>query len=398
MSSAQHLREFISQRLTAAAEEIFSEFEKTIGRYEEEIDRQRRLLDVTWKPGIKLHTADLPQQDDCNNEEVPTDQLGNQDGNSGLDQGEPKAPQFQEQQEEQCANQEEEQQLLKEEPNGIMVSPTCEETDHSETEPNRNRLCFQNYSVAEKQNQEGVEHQVLGLSRNANLKPKKRHHRKNVDDSSSSESQCEMNMSKESLKCDVCCKVFRYRYEFTRHYRIHTGEKPYSCKTCGKSFSQCSSLNVHMRTHTGESFHCNTCGKSFKVISQLKMHKKTHTGEKTYFCKICRKSFTRCDDFDEHVRTHTDERPHRCETCGKSFSYRNSFKDHMRTHTGERPYPCKICGKSFTQSSHLIVHIRIHTGEKPYPCKICGKSFRCKSHLTSHMRTHRVCSTQTCID
>ena len=54
MSSVQHLREFISQRLTAAAEEIFTEFEKTIVQYEEEIDRQRRLLDITWKPRINL--------------------------------------------------------------------------------------------------------------------------------------------------------------------------------------------------------------------------------------------------------------------------------------------------------------------------------------------------------
>ncbi|XP_072244953.1 uncharacterized protein [Leuresthes tenuis] len=391
MSSAQHLREFISQRLTAAAEEIFTEFEKTIVQYEEEIDRQRRLLDITWKPRIKLPTIDLPQQDDCNTEEVPTDQLGNQGGNSGLDQGEPKAPQFQEQQEE-------EQPVLKEETDGIMVSPTYEETDHSETEPNGNQLLFQNYSAAKKQTQEGIEHEDFGSSRNANLKPKKSYHRNNVDDSPSLESQWEINTGKKPLKCDVCCKVFKYRYEITRHYRIHTGEKPYSCKTCGKSFSQCSSLNVHMRTHTGESFHCNTCGKSFKVISQLKMHKKTHTGEKAYFCKICGKSFTQCNDFAEHVRTHTDETPYRCETCGKSFSYKNSFLDHRRTHTGERPYPCKICGKSFTQSSHLIVHVRIHTGEKPYPCKMCVKTFKCKSHLTSHMRTHRVCSAQTSMD
>ncbi|CAG5896366.1 unnamed protein product, partial [Menidia menidia] len=36
--SSQHMRDFICQRLTAAAEEIFSEFEKTVVHYEEEID------------------------------------------------------------------------------------------------------------------------------------------------------------------------------------------------------------------------------------------------------------------------------------------------------------------------------------------------------------------------
>ena len=55
MSSVQYLREFISERLTAAAEEIFTVFEKTIVQYEEEVDRQRRLLETVLKPEIKLH-------------------------------------------------------------------------------------------------------------------------------------------------------------------------------------------------------------------------------------------------------------------------------------------------------------------------------------------------------
>ncbi|XP_043991226.1 uncharacterized protein LOC122841729 isoform X2 [Gambusia affinis] len=55
MSSAQHLREFIRERLTAAAEEIFTEVEKTIICYEEELDAQRRMMGINWKPEIKLH-------------------------------------------------------------------------------------------------------------------------------------------------------------------------------------------------------------------------------------------------------------------------------------------------------------------------------------------------------
>ena len=55
MFSADHLKEFVHERLTAAAEEIFRVFIKTVVEYEEEIDRQRRLLDICWKPEIKLH-------------------------------------------------------------------------------------------------------------------------------------------------------------------------------------------------------------------------------------------------------------------------------------------------------------------------------------------------------
>ncbi|XP_075338653.1 uncharacterized protein LOC142398502 isoform X3 [Odontesthes bonariensis] len=106
MSSVQHLREFISQRLTAAAEEIFSEFEKTIVQYEEEIDRQRGLLDISWKPQIKLHTAELSQQDVCKEKNVLVErQLCDQESNSSVDQEEPEPPHIKEEQDELCPSQ-----------------------------------------------------------------------------------------------------------------------------------------------------------------------------------------------------------------------------------------------------------------------------------------------------
>ncbi|XP_078797658.1 uncharacterized protein LOC144989316 [Oryzias latipes] len=55
MSSLQSLRELISERLAAAAEEICRLCEGTIVQYEEELCRQRRLLDVIWKPQLQLH-------------------------------------------------------------------------------------------------------------------------------------------------------------------------------------------------------------------------------------------------------------------------------------------------------------------------------------------------------
>lgn len=54
MSTVDDLRQFVSDRLTAAAEEIFQVFHKTVIQYEEEIGRQRRLLDIAWKPELKV--------------------------------------------------------------------------------------------------------------------------------------------------------------------------------------------------------------------------------------------------------------------------------------------------------------------------------------------------------
>lgn len=63
MSKIEMLRLLINQRLTAAAEEIFGVFGRTIAEYEEEIsrskveiDRQRRLLDLSRQPQISVQT------------------------------------------------------------------------------------------------------------------------------------------------------------------------------------------------------------------------------------------------------------------------------------------------------------------------------------------------------
>ncbi|KAF7229688.1 putative LOC107376787-like protein [Nothobranchius furzeri] len=168
MSSSQSLREFIRERLTAAAAEIFSEFEQTIVRYEEEIDRQRRLLVISWKPQINLHRIELPLHYVRRDEEVLTDQqLWNQERTSSLDQEqpeplqeEPEPPQMKVEQdepkplqsleqEELSISQDEEQFVLKQETATSLVTPADEERDHDEPEPDRHQLLFSLFPEAE---------------------------------------------------------------------------------------------------------------------------------------------------------------------------------------------------------------------------------------------------------
>ena len=60
MSSLEFLKDFVMKRLAdTASEEIMGVFKETIGGYEEEIDRQRRLLDVAVKPEAKFRRAGL---------------------------------------------------------------------------------------------------------------------------------------------------------------------------------------------------------------------------------------------------------------------------------------------------------------------------------------------------
>ncbi|XP_045889756.1 zinc finger protein 239-like [Micropterus dolomieu] len=328
MSSVESLREFVSERLTAAAEEIFGVFRKTIVQYEEEIDRQRRLLDMVCKPEIQLHRTELPQQHVCKEEEVLADQqLCVQETNSSLDQEDPEPPQIKEEQEELCSSQEGEQLVLKQETDAFMWIPAYEESDHREPEPNRDHQLLSHSShVAERQDQ------ARGKNEDS----------KNVYNSPVSKIHLISHMGKKYLKCDTCGRAFKYESHLYMHMRIHTGEKPFSCKACRKRFFDISTLKRHMRTHTGEKpYTCNACGRAFSQSGHLTIHmRRAHTGEKPYLCK----------------------------TCGKGFCIVSSLKRHIKTHTGEKPYVCKTCGKRFFDMSSLNRHKRVHTSEQPYTC------------------------------
>ncbi|MEQ2284869.1 hypothetical protein AMECASPLE_025970 [Ameca splendens] len=194
MSSAQSLREFIRERLTAAAEEIFIEVDKTIVHYEEELDRQRRLLEICWKPQIKLQKIDFPQHFVWKE-----GQFCSQERNSSLDhrelepqhmkeeQDEPELPQIKEEleeieppqikdeQEEFRISLDQEQLVLQQDTDTCMVNSTHEERDHREPEPNCDRQLVQISSEPENHKQESSNHEDSGSSRDEELKQKRRH-------------------------------------------------------------------------------------------------------------------------------------------------------------------------------------------------------------------------------
>ncbi|XP_042366665.1 zinc finger protein 664-like isoform X1 [Plectropomus leopardus] len=419
MSSVEYLREFVNGRLTAAAEEIFGVFKRTIVEYEEELERQRRLLDIVWKPQIKLHGTELPQQHVCKEEEVPADQqLCTQERSSSLDQEEPEPPQIKEELEEQA-----EQLVLKQEADDFMLIPPYEGSDHSEDQsldfipddnlsvaetesvvnipvityviPEANsdlQLLYHSSHVTESKDQKEGEHGDSGSTRNTELQPKKRCHKSDsnsVYDLTVSDVHSNADTGEKSLKCDTCGKAFKYKSELYRHLRIHTGEKPYSCEICGKHFRYNSHLTVHMTTHTGENpYYCKICGKDFPHNSRLVVHMRIHTGEEPFTCKTCGRAFRLNRHLKVHMRTHTGEKPYLCKICGKTFCEISSLTRHTRIHTGEKPYVCNTCGKRFSDLSVLKRHSRIHTGEKPFVCATCGKAFGLKGNLTAHMRLH----------
>lgn len=121
------------------------------------------------------------------------------------------------------------------------------------------------------------------------------------------------------IKCPVCEKTFRWKYELTKHEVVHTKERPFACGICGMRFTQSSSMRSHIR-----SFH----------------------------------------DEDGSLNPHPEPRP-QCDMCGKVFVKKSELARHLVVHTGARPFSCEICSNTFSQIAGLRRHMKdIHQSVK----------------------------------
>uniref|UniRef100_A0A3P9MP30 C2H2-type domain-containing protein n=2 Tax=Oryzias latipes TaxID=8090 RepID=A0A3P9MP30_ORYLA len=326
MSSVQSLREFISERLTAAAEEICTHFEGTIVQFEAELSRQRRLLDIVLKPQILPQTTVLPEY-----------YLRNQERKSSEDQEEAELPQIKEQEDEISISQEEDQLGLKQEDDIVMVTPLYEENELIEEDFNNQQLQTQSFIDGQDEEEEEEEE----------------------DQQEASTSTTDGEIEPQNSRSD----------RLGRNIKVE--DSPHMLTSpCDPRFE--------MMAENADIF-----GKTFKKRILLKKQK-----TKTFFCKLCGKSLTTAKSLRRHITIHTGERPFFCIQCHKSFSHSSYLRSHMRTHSGARPFPCGVCGKTFTRRSHLNRHTIIHTGEKPFSCHVCFQSFSRREHLTGHVRKH----------
>ncbi|KAM8766113.1 uncharacterized protein AB9X84_005107 [Acanthopagrus schlegelii] len=315
MSKVQTLRVVVKQRLTAAAEEIFELFERTIAEYEEELCRQRKLLDAVLQPQVQLHGTDVQQLLESE-EEVPPEQ---QERSSCLDQEEPEPPHIKEEQEELWTHQEGEQLPgLEEADIKVTFTPVPVKSEEDDEEEPQSSQLHQRQTEQMETEADGEDCGEPEPARTSDpyryLKP--------VTDDDDETSRCPETRTEDSGSEPETDDSSDWEMQ----------EKDSSCSVCKKTFSDKFLFVNHMRTHTGEKkrFCCSVCGKGFTRSHHLKQHEVVHTGEKPFSCSVCGKKYTQRSSLGVHFRLHTGENPHTCSVCRRPFSSRHRLIEHLR--------------------------------------------------------------------
>ncbi|XP_030002813.1 zinc finger protein 182-like [Sphaeramia orbicularis] len=365
------LRSFVEQRLTAAAEEIFGLFERTIAEYEEELcrtkeenQRQRQILDCVWNPRVLIHKTDV-QQLSVVKEEVPPEQ---QEWNPIVDQeeSEPETPHIKEEQEELWTSQEV----------NITRFPSTPVPVKSKDDDEKKVKSSQLNQTPTEEYKEKANKVNCGRSEPDILVHMESIKRRTFDSKSLLEEHMDTYTGQKLGGSSEC--------EATFSRRKNTTQKTNSPRDMMKN----NELSVSDVGYKKKLYHCPVCSKTFRWKSRLEIHMMSHTGEKPVACSVCHKSFRDKSIIRRHMRVHTGERPFHCSVCEKRFTCKSHLTGHMRIHTGEKPFSCSECGKRFGQKTSLECHMRFHTGEKPFSCLVCQKRFKQKQNVQTHMKIH----------
>ncbi|XP_036949824.1 zinc finger protein 691-like [Acanthopagrus latus] len=428
MSKVQTLRVVVKQRLTAAAEEIFELFERTIAEYEEELCRHRKLLDAVLKPQVQLHRTDIQQLLECKEEDPPEQQ----ERSSSLDQQEPpELPHIKEEQEELWTRQKGEQLPgLEEADIKFTLSPVSVKSEEDDEEKPQSSQLHQ-IKTEEFRDVEHFKTEAEGaFCGGPEPEPVKDSdpdtHSQPADDKTSHSFTFSLDTvnSEEDEEKPQTSQLQTVQMETEADGEDCGGPEP--ARTIN-SVSHLQPVTVDGTSHCSEpktadkapepetednasesdtdhssdwetrnpqvyseqqGSSCSVCKKTFPSRSDVVKHMRTHKKEKTFRCSVCSKTFSQSSHLTSHLLVHTGETPFSCSDCGKKFKQKSSLNVHLKLHAGGKPNTCSICKSSFSSRSNLNAHMRVHSEEKPFSCSVCGKKFARNGTLKQHLTTH----------
>ncbi|XP_038571164.1 zinc finger protein 184-like isoform X7 [Micropterus salmoides] len=400
MSKVQTLRAFVQQRLSAAAEEIFELFERTIAEYEEELCGQRKLLDAVFKPAADVPVLLVSEVPTEQKERCPTlDQVDppepphiKEEWSPSLDQEDPPEPPHIK--EEWCPRLDQEDPP---EPPHIKEEwcPSLDQEDPLELPHIKEKV----WTSQEGEQLRGLEEAditkftftLVPVKSEEDEKPQSSQLHKRLTEANGEDCEgpepvrksdpdrhLQQDTDKISSETDDSCD-----WEMSALNSLQNNEVPVSDVECntGKTSSSSSesvtSLDQegHLQEDNGNQpeklSSCSVCKKTFQCRKNVARHMKIHTGEKPFSCAVCHKEFGQKEHLRQHMTIHTGEKPFSCSVCGKQFAFKTHLRRHSIVHTGEKPFSCSVCSKGFARSSALTSHLRVHTGEKPFTCSVC---------------------------
>ncbi|KAJ0065762.1 hypothetical protein NL108_017892 [Boleophthalmus pectinirostris] len=326
----QIFRALVTERLSAAAEEICALFERTVAEYEEELWRSKREESRRREPRtprLLLQTgaaeelrspgsrADVPRPhapSDVKVKSATEEEEEEEEECRGYDENDTQTTIIKEE----FIKQEEEEQL---QDFSFFSGKNDEDGEHTDHEDDWEAPCSSSFRRGEAEPEVDYFSQVYmqALERsgqNPNRTPAAR-----------------------QPKCPECDQEFDLKEDLQTHMlEVHGGDKPISCPVCARTFTRNGSLKLHMAMH---------------------MH------EKPYSCPVCNRGFTQKGNLRSHMAQHTGEKPFSCSECDARFPIKRTLLRHMKLHTGERPYSCPYCDKSFTRKEHVRLHMAVHTGQ-----------------------------------
>ncbi|XP_078019972.1 uncharacterized protein LOC117245839 isoform X2 [Epinephelus lanceolatus] len=440
MSKVQMLRSLVKQRLTAAAEEIFGLFERTIAEYEEELcrskeenERQRKLLDAVSNPQLRLHRADV-QQLSVVKEEVPPEQ---QEWSSSVDQEDPAPPHIKWEQEELWISQEGEQLQGLEDDDITKFTSTLVtvKSEDDEEKPQSSQL-HQRHTEQMETEAEGEDCGGAEPARNSDpdthlqpeadvsddwkesREPQSAHKRKRESScSSSSSASSSSSTSRESSpekkngkhkkrhhKKGKDKKVKKRKEKFPKRdvqqLSVVKEEVPPEQQEWSSSVDQEDPAPPHIKEEQEELW-ISQEGEQLQGLEDDDITKFT-------FTPVPVKS----DDDEEKPQSsqlhqrHTEQMETEAEgeDCGGAEPARNSDPDtHLQPETDDKTEESSEpetddsddwketrepqSGLNFLKNDQVSVSDLI-VGEKPFSCSECGKRFGHRVHLTIHMRSH----------
>ncbi|XP_034073974.1 zinc finger protein 260-like isoform X1 [Gymnodraco acuticeps] len=190
--------------------------------------------------------------------------------------------------------------------------------------------------------------------------------------------------------CRVCGKFFHYKRSFLKHVVKHKQNSDL-CGACGKHLDSDESLEVHLQTHKEE----NICRDSEEKQSEAEGSGNKEDSDEEW------KDSEEGDSEKEQIKDRPCLRKSKtkgakdykdvsnpkylCKVCGKSFSYRASFLRHV-LEDEEDTDVCGVCGKRFKSEESLRRHLQTYI--QTNDCEVCGKHFDGHKQLEMHMRTH----------